>query len=387
MSTTVPFIAVATVACIVMIGLGFLPRPSYAAAHWSLAFVLAMSASYAYLYAATTTYWFLPAFASGLFLPANAFLWTGLRMFNERRRSGWTLATAYLVVSPTILILLYPTNYYSIAFRLDFLVSCVFAVLCIVELLKLYPRVHEAALPMLVAAALFPVFAIYGLLDGLLRWIHGNPSADDLAAVRAVNGVGTSVYIVCVLITLLLIVRQPRAASAHNNDGTFEAVARNRLERAQKAGDDWWSLVDIRLDDPEDIRTALGGGAFEEIAERFCAAVHAGLPADADIEQRGDTRFVALIPRSSEAARRLIVSLLEQIGEPDPDHPLPVRTSASIGWATVATIGYDLDALLRAASDANGAARQMGGDRWERAGRSDAAATSNVATVSSGEHA
>ncbi|MDN3311641.1 hypothetical protein QWJ90_11935 [Microbacterium oryzae] len=386
MNTTVPFIAVATVACIVMLGLGFLPRPSYAAAHWSLAFVLAMSASYAYLYAETTTYWFLPAYASGIFLPANAFLWTGLRMFNERRRSGWTLATTYLVASPTILILLYPTNYYSIAFRLDFLVSCIFAVLCIVELLNLYPRVHEAILPMVVAAAIFPVFALYGLVDGLLRWMHGNPSADDLASVRAVNGVGTGVYIVCVLVTLLLIVRQPRPASARN-DGTFEAVARNRLERAQKAGDDWWSLVDIRLDDPEDIRTALGGGAFEEIAERFCTAVLAGLPADADIEQRGETRFVALVPRSSEAARRLIVSLLERIGEPDPDHPLPVRTSASIGWATVASTGYDLDELLRAASDANAAARQMGGDRWERAGKPDAAVTSSIATASSRKRA
>lgn len=385
MNTTVPFIAVATVACIIMIGLGFLPRPSYAAAHWSLAFVLAMNASYTYLYAETTDYWFLPAYASGIFLPANAFLWTGLRIFNERRRSGWTWATAYLVASPTVLILLYSSHYYSLAFRIDFLVSCVFAVLCIVELLKLYPRVHEAILPMVVAAAIFPVFAVYGLLDGLLRWIHGNPSSDDLATVRAVNGVGTSVYIVCVLVTLLLILRQPRAASARN-DGTFEAVAKNRLERAQKTGDDWWSLVDVRLDDPEDIRTALGGGAFEEIAERFCAAVNAGLPADADIEQRGETRFVALVPRSSEAARRLIVSLLERIGEPDPDHPLPVRTSASIGWATVAATGYDLEALLTAASDANAAARQMGGDRWERAGKPDAVAT-GIATVTAGKRA
>ncbi|GAA4196345.1 hypothetical protein GCM10022219_22860 [Microbacterium oryzae] len=385
MNTTVPFIAVATVACIIMIGLGFLPRPSYAAAHWSLAFVLAMNASYTYLYAETTDYWFLPAYASGIFLPANAFLWTGLRFFNERRRSGWSWATVYLVASPTVLILLYPTPYYSMAFRLDFLVSCVFAVLCIAELLKLYPRVHEAILPMVVAAAIFPVFAVYGLLDGLLRWIHGNPSSDDLATVRAVNGVGTSVYIVCVLITLLLIVRQPRAASART-DGTFEAVAKNRLERAQKTGDDWWSLIDVRLDDPEDIRTALGGGAFEEIAERFCAAVNAGLPADADIEQRGETRFVALVPRSSEAARRLIVSLLERIGEPDPDHPLPVRTSASIGWATVAATGYDLDALLTAASDANAAARQMGGDRWERAGKPDVV-TTGIATVTAGKRA
>lgn len=45
-----------------------------------------------------------------------------------------------------------------------------------------------------------------------------------------------------------------------------------------------------------------------------------------------------------------------------------VQCSASVGWVSVAELGYDADVLLAAACDAAAAASAAGGDRWERVG-------------------
>ncbi|GAA4777649.1 hypothetical protein [Microbacterium gilvum] len=362
-ATGVPFIAIMTLACVAMIGLGFLSRPSRATAMWSFAFVLGMLASYAMLAAAIVDDEALRALGAGIFLPANGFIWLGLRHASGSGRGGWPWAAGYLVASPVALLATARTDAYSIAFRIDFVVAAVFAVLIIVELVRLFPVFREELLPLGFGAAIFPVFAVYTLLDGVVRAL-GAPADDDLATVRGVNGVGTGVYVVCALITLLLVARRPRAAVGEGESAAFEAVARGRLARAAAADDAWWSLVDIRLDDPADLRTAFGGTAFERTAERFRADVLAVLPADADIE-RHDTRLVALVPRSQEAVRRLLVTLLARVSAAD--HPNGIRVSASIGWAPVAPVGYDLEALRTAAAEAHAMAFEKGGDRWERA--------------------
>ncbi|KDA05216.1 hypothetical protein DC31_02130 [Microbacterium sp. CH12i] len=79
----------------------------------------------------------------------------------------------------------------------------------------------------------------------------------------------------------------------------------------------WWSLLDIRLDDPDDIRLASSSAAFNAVAEKFA----------------------------------------------------PTRPSASIGWAPVAAVGYEFETLVNAASHAAETAYAKGGDRWERVHR------------------
>lgn len=362
----VPFIALTTLGCVLMIGLGFFPHPSRTTALWSFAFILGMLASFALLVAELRDSALLRAAGSGVFLPANAFLWSGLRAASGRRRSWWQLAAAYLVLSPAALLAAAHTDLYSAAFRVDFAVSAVFAVLIVVELVRLYGVHREALLPLIFGAALFPVFAVYALIDGALQALDGAAVPDDLAAVRGVNSIGTGVYAMCAVITLLLVARHTRRPSSGGGSASFDDVARARLERARAAEDEWWSVLDVRLDDPADIRTALGTAAFDRIVRRYHADVLAELPADADIDEIDGTRFVALVPRSQDAVRRLLVSMLQRVSEPDPEQPHSVRVSASIGWAPAQVVGHDLDALRAAAAEANAVARQEGGDRWER---------------------
>ncbi|NHI17595.1 hypothetical protein [Microbacterium excoecariae] len=361
----VPFIAITTLACVLMIGLGFLPRPSVATAMWSFAFALGMLASYALLAAGLADSALLRGLGSGIFLPANALIWVGLRAAAGRRHTMWQVAVAYLIASPVALIATAGTNAYSVTFRADFAVAAIFGALIVAELVRMYPTYRDVVLPMMLGGALFPVFAVYGILEGVMRALEGTTAADDLAGVRSVNSVGTGVYVVCAVVSLLLLARHD-APAASGSAGGFDEIARARLVRARAAADEWWSVVEVRLDDPADIRTALGGSTFARVAGRFRADVLAELPADADYAEVDETTFVILVPRSQEAVRRLVIAILDRVSRPDPERRLPLRVSASIGWAPAQIIGYELDALRAAATDAASIARAKGGDRWER---------------------
>jgi GGDEF domain-containing protein len=159
--------------------------------------------------------------------------------------------------------------------------------------------------------------------------------------------------------------RSPR--SAQGPQAGFDRIVPARLARARETADVRWSLLDIRLDDPDDLRRAFGGERFERVASRFADAVTASLPADADVRRDSPTSFTVLVPRRREALRQLAADLLERVSRVDESRPMPVRISASIGWAETEVLGHDLDDLCAAAAAANLEARNLGGDRWARA--------------------
>lgn len=125
-------------------------------------------------------------------------------------------------------------------------------------------------------------------------------------------------------------------------------------------------MLVARLDDPESLRDASSTNAFEQMADRFAQVVRLMLPAESDIDQRGATEFVVLLPRPVGAVRQVLANLLEQVAEAGADAPLAVRLSASVGWAQVDVVGYDLTELIVAAGAAADEAQELGGDRWYR---------------------
>jgi GGDEF domain-containing protein len=125
-------------------------------------------------------------------------------------------------------------------------------------------------------------------------------------------------------------------------------------------------MLDIRLDDPDDIRAASSTAAFHAVAQKFGRDVDSVLPPDADIDRITTTRFVALVPRPQGGVRELITELLERMTTMDDQQSVPVRLSASIGWAPVSAAGYDFARLIGQAADAADSAYANGGDRWER---------------------
>ncbi|BDV29762.1 hypothetical protein [Microbacterium terricola] len=367
----VVLVALTTLCTAVIIGLGFLPRPSRASAIWSLAFAIAMISSYAWVAANAADSAVLRAASAGTELGSTAFVWVGLRARRNASRLYWPVALTFTIGGATLLAATATTDYYAFVFRVVFALGAVFAALIVTELVALGATLRDEALPLALGSAAFLIFAVVGIIDGAIQLINTGTLAarDGLTLLRDLNLMGSIVYLVAALITLLLLTRLGAVDTAirHTEASSFRAVANDRLQRAETAGDEWWCVLDIRLDDPVDLREASSTAAFLRIAEKFRADVRSALPPDADIEARGDTGFVALLPRPEGAVRQLLSQLLEQVAKGEPDQPIAVRLSASIGWADVDAVGYDLDALLAAAEEANTDAQRAGGDRWERA--------------------
>lgn len=360
-----PVIAITTLAVIIFIGLGFLPRPSSATALWSAAFAVTMVGSYVWMaheYAASEQ---LRALGSGFVLSPMPLLWSGIRAYRGRERRYVLLSCIFMALAPLVLLASTSVNLYGVAFRVVFTVTSVFAVLMLIELAGLGPRLRDEALPLMGVSAAYIVFAVVIDINGVIVEAGGIANADSLDFVRTLNMIGVTVYVVCALVTTLLLTVRSDEISTSPRDA-FERTARNRLNRAQAANDEWWSMLDIRLDDPDDIRAASSTAAFNAVAQRFGREVDSVLPPDADIDRITATRFVALVPRPQGGIRELITELLERMTTMDEQQSVPVRLTASIGWAPVSATGYDFARLIDQAADAADAAYANGGDRWER---------------------
>lgn len=365
-SLAIPMIAVSTIALILFVGLGFMPRPSKATALWSAAFAVSMIGAYvwlAQLYVLTAE---LRALGAALIVAPMPLIWSGLRAFRGRRRLYLPLSLFMLVAVPAVLLTATALDVYVLTFRVVFVSMSVFAGLILLELVRLGPQMRDEAMPLLGVSAGYVVFAVVSVVNGVLQAVDGAQPEDGLAFTRSLNLIGVNVYVICALVTTLLLTTRVKDVSTSPHS-SFERITRLRLSRAQAAGDEWWALLDIRLDDPDEIRLASSTAAFNAVCEKFAEDVDGVLPADADIERLTPTRFVVLVPRSHGGVRELLKELLERVTtNDDPALSLPLRPSASIGWAPVSVAGYDYGALVAAAAGAAEKASQKGGDRWER---------------------
>ncbi len=366
-------VGLSTLCTVIYIGLGFLPRPSRAAALWAVSFSGFMVASYVWVGAETMESAPLRAVASGIMLGMLGLIWLGLRVGRGSRggRGASVIAAAgYLVATPVLLALFSEGEFYLTVLRLVFAAGGVFAALIVAECIRLGPHVRDEILPLALATGAYVVLAVFSLLHEVVRLATQGPAGAAVDVSRDINVMGSLLFLVCAVTTLLLLTRQSRqpdgAASSAARGGSFAAVASDRLRRAAAADDKWWGLLVVRLDDPATLRAASSTHAFDQLADRFGEVVRANLPAEADIGASDDTTFTVLLPRPEGAVRQVLARLLEEVAEIGPDSPLAVRLSASVGWAGVDAVGYDLDDLVAAAAAAADRAAELGGDRWER---------------------
>lgn len=351
-------VVVATVATICMIGLGFLYRPNRATALWSLTFVVVMVCSYAAMVAHSLDIETLRVAAMGVLLGGPVLIWSGLRAHRGARAHSWIALVVALGAAITLWQLV-GTDAYPWAFRLVFAVTAVFAGLAIVELARRPERAAGTSFPLTIFSLAVVAVAIVSLAAGLVS--TGDP-AESLTFLRTVNSLGMLAYLICALVTLLFIARDGQLAPSGS---AFHAVAADRLHRAQRAGERSWALVYAQLDDAEDLRAISGDAGFAAIVARLRADVVEIFPTEADIGQVGPAAFAVLVAQPSTVIRDRVRSLLRTVAAPQ--DAVRVGTSASIGWAGVAELGYDVDVLLAAAREAAGRAAAAGGDRWERA--------------------
>lgn len=356
---------VASLGTVMIVGLGFLQRPSRASLMWSLAFILAMISTWVTLAGEALALEGLRRLGLGLMLGAPALIWSGFRARRRVPALPW-IAAVQAAVSAAVLIVLADPQAYSLGFRALFLAAGVFAALTVVEIQRSPDRHERLVLPLLLVSSAFVVLGVFSLLAGL---ISSPGTSEDLALVRLLNSLGMLVYLVCVTVTLLFFTSVSSVGVQTARSWTqFAVAATDRLARARAAGETSWVLLSVQIDDPDEIRAAAGEASFSRIAERFDQAVVSSFPAEADIGREGRGRLVVLIARPGPVVREHMRALLHEVSIIDAAQQISVQLSASIGWAPADVVGYDFPALLTAAQQASAEASARGGDRWQRIG-------------------
>ena len=360
---TTSMVAVVTLLAVLVVGLGTLARPSRATVTWGAAFGLGMLGAYLWLAGQQTDVQMLRAAASALLLCFEPLIWIGLRM-HFGRRARWALVIPFLVVAPLLLVATAGTGWYLPSFHVIFLGSAVYGGLVAYELLRGRPAVRDIVLPLALASCGLVVVAIVSAVSAVMSGGAGTEA--QLSALRGMNAVGTLVVSTCAAFTLVLLVRAEQ--KANDETGAAAERARRRLRKAEAQNDQPWSILDIRLDDPADLREASTGSAFALTVDRFHDDIVEALPASADADRVADGRAIVVIRGSDDSVRHHLREMLNRISVIEREAAsMGIRSSASIGWATVSVVGYDYDALVAAAGSAAERARDAGGDQWKRA--------------------
>ena len=353
---------VATLATVMVIGLGFLHRPSKAALLWSLAFVLAMSSTWISVMGSVIGEEAVRRAGLGLMLGAPALIWSGFRARRNVPALPW-IAVVQPAVSAVAFILAIEPAVYGMAFRVAFLGAAVFAGLTIVEIRHAADRWERLALPLTVVSAGFVALAAAIVVAGLAL-----PSnAQDLQLPRILNSLAMLIYLVCATVSILYFTSvSPVGTLAATSWPQFTVTAADRLARARRAHETSWAVLAIHLDDPEQIRSTIGENSWNRVVTAFEALVASSLPAEADLGRPARGRMVAVVCRPGPVLREHVRILLRRVTEMDAEEWTDVQLSASVGWVPAEAAGYDFDELVRQADSAALTATRLGGDRWER---------------------
>ncbi|MCG7416236.1 hypothetical protein MHY30_01765 [Microbacterium sp. ACRRU] len=353
---------VATLATVMVVGLGFLHRPSRAALLWSLAFVLAMASTWVSVAGSVMGEEAVRRAGLGLMLGAPALIWSGFRARRDARALPW-IAVAQSVATAAAFVAATEPRAYGMTFRVAFLGAAVFAGLTIAETRRAADRMERLVLPLTIVSAGFVALAGGIVVAGLAL-----PSnVGDLYLPRILNSLAMLVYLVCATVSVLYLTSvSPVGTSSAISWPQFTVTATDRLARARRSRETSWAVLAIRLDDPEQIRSTIGESGWNRIVSTFETVVARALPAEADLGRPARGRLVAVVCRPGPVLREHVRQLLRRVTEVDAADWVDVHFSASIGWVPAEAADYDLTELVRLAEDAAETASGLGGDRWER---------------------
>ena len=347
---------VTTLASIMIVSLGFLPRPSRAALLWSLAFLLAMASTWTSVVGVAIGEESLRRVGLGLILGAPALVWSGFRARRGVRALPWVGAVQG-VCSAAVLVFAVDASAYGLLFRLAFLGAAVF------ELRRSADIRERLMLPLLVVSAGFVMLALASIVSA----IAAPAAVGDLQLPRLLNGLAMLIYLVCATVSLLYFTSvSPGYALTATEWPQFAVTASDRLVRARRAGESGWVALSIQVDDPAHLRSAAGDNAWSRIISAFEAVVTEAFPAEADIGRKAAGHLIVLVSRPDPVVREYVRTVLRRFTEMDATSWIAVQLSASVGWVPAEAADHDFDALVDQADAAAAAARQRGGDRWER---------------------
>lgn len=353
---------VATAATLLTIGIGFLVRPGRATLIWSSAFTLTMLGTFGVLASELEGFETARRACLGLILGAPALLWSGFREWWGLRWHAWAGPT--LAAASATALTLVPDAQFLLTYRVAFLVSAAFGAFFFFGWLRERSRRD----PFTVAYAVMSIAYFFLAVVSIVTMLLDAPRTPATAPVlRLIAGSGMLAYVGSAVVAVLgIATRGTRFATRPT--GSWQRVAgraRERLARGE-ANLEAWSVLWVQVDDVDDIRRATNGGVVAALGERLEPAVRVAFPQAADVGRTPDGSVVVLVLAPDAELRDALRGALQRVQAIDMDGTIPIRPSASAGWASASTVGYDLDALIYLAREAAALASERGGDRWER---------------------
>ncbi|MDQ1123298.1 hypothetical protein [Microbacterium trichothecenolyticum] len=353
---------VATLATVMIIGLGFLHRPSRYALIWSLAFVLAMTSTWVSVTGALLDEEAVRRAGLGLMLGAPALIWSGFRARRAVAAFPW-IGAAQSAGTAAVLVLARDPDSYGLVFRLAFLGAAVFAGLTTIELRHATDRWERLAFPLTIVSGAFVAVGLAVVVAGLAA----PANIADLSLARVINGLAMLVYLVCATVSLLYFTSvSPVGAGSTPSWPHFVATASDRLARARRGREESWAVLTVSLDDPVQVRSAAGESNWGRLIDEFESVVADTFPAEADLGREMRGRIVVVVCRPGAVLREHVRDVLRRVTEIDASGLVDVHLSASIGWVPAEAADFDLTTLIAEADRAAGNATEQGGDRWER---------------------
>jgi hypothetical protein len=350
----------AVLATLIMVGLGFLYRATRATLLWSMMFLLITLGAFGTLVAEATGMHWIDDISVGFMLGAPALVWSGLRAYRGASSYPW-VAPVQGALGAAALAVTFGLPVHALVFALVYFAATVMAALSAFELIRRPERGAGLLLPLTAVSLVLPVVGIAGVASAAVSF-----GAAQHSVLPDVKALGQVIFITCALVTLLHLARYAEPATELRTPTEFAHVARDRLQRAAAADDRTWSMLSLSLDDTGPLRVAVGEAGFQRILARFTDDARASFPAEADIGPDAPHGLLVLLARPEAVVRDCIRDFLERLGTVTPDQPISIEFSASVGWAPVRAVGYDAVVLIDAAHAAMQAARDAGGNRWER---------------------
>lgn len=357
--------AFTALATMLAVGVAFLSKPSKATLYWVCAFALGMVATFGVVAAGINEAETIRRLCLGALLGAPALLWSGFRAYWGVRPHAWAGPTVS-VIAAVVLVAVGDSGAFGTAYRVVYLISASFAVLFFIDWLRFADRRDRVIIPFTVLSLAFGILAVAIAVASLL-----SPPADgdDLGLIRVTPSVGMLLYIGTAVIAVVgLSTREllsRRDAASAEGWSRFQAASALRLAEARRSGEPM-SMVYLRLDDLTELRQAAGANALSLASQRLTTVVQTVFGSDSTVCSPQTGTVYALVGRPDPGVRDLLRVCLERASQIEIPGRLPVQPSASAGWATTSTVGYDLSALIYLSREAAAFADDKGGDRWER---------------------
>ena len=171
---SVALVSLTTLATMLYIGLGLFHNPGRAPVIWTSAFGLMMIASYGWIVVGNEP-GPLRAASSAAMISAGMLVWPGLRAYRGAARTHLPLVVGFGAVSIAATTLTSGSEMFGWTFRIVFAVAAAMVLATIVELVRLGPGRRDECLALAIPSAIFVIFGVIGLVEGVVRLISGQP--------------------------------------------------------------------------------------------------------------------------------------------------------------------------------------------------------------------